>query len=72
MIVKSQSASKRPQRYEPCIIYDADMELEKDDLKGFAKPPKIPSRVVMNNATISIFMSDNFGDIQFSSVLSEV
>jgi len=48
------------------------MELEKDDLKGFAKPPKIPARVVMNNATISIFMSDNFGDIQFSSVLAEV
>lgn len=48
------------------------MELEKDDLKGFAKPPKIPARVVMNNATLSIFMSDNFGDIQFSSVLSEV
>ena len=60
------------QRDEPCIIKEGDMELVRDDLKGFARPPRIPSRVVMNNSTFSIFMSDNFGDINFSSILSEL
>lgn len=48
------------------------MELLRDDLHGFSKPPKIPCRVIMNNSTISIFMSDNFGDINFSVTLQEV
>jgi len=32
----------------------------------------MPARVIMNNSTISIFMSDNFGDIQFSSNLRDL
>jgi hypothetical protein len=63
MIVKSQGASKRPQREEPCVIKEGDLSLVRDDLKGFVKPPRTPSRVVLNNSTLSIFMSDNFGDI---------
>jgi len=46
--------------------------LVRDDLKGFVKPPRMPARVIMNNSTISIFMSDNFGDIQFSSNLRDL
>ena len=41
-------------------------------MKGFVVPPKIPARLVMNNATISIFMSDNFGDVMWSVDLPDV
>lgn len=40
--------------------------LVRDDLKGFVIPPKLPARVVLNNATLSICMSDNFGDVNWS------
>lgn len=48
------------------------MNLVRDDLHGFVKPPRTPVRVVLNNSTISFFMSDNFGDINFSSTLKDV
>ena len=48
------------------------MELVRDDLKGFVKPPRTPSRVILNNATLSIFLTDNFGDIVFSVILKEL
>lgn len=72
MIVKSQSPSKRPQREEPCVIKEGDMELVRDDLKGFSKPPRTPARVVLNNSTLSVFLSDNFGDIQYSLTLHDL
>jgi len=71
MIVKAQSAL-RAQREEPCVIKEGDLLLVRDDLKGFVHPPRVSSRVIMNNSTISIFMSDNFGDIQFSSNLKDL
>ena len=46
--------------------------LMRDDFRGFAKPPRLGCRVVLNNATISIYMSDNFGEIQFSSNLPDI
>lgn len=48
------------------------MELVRDDLKGFVKPPRTPARVILNNATLSIFLTDNFGDIVFSVTLKEL
>jgi len=48
------------------------MMLVRDDLKGFAVPPRLASRMVMNNHTISIFMSDNFGDVVWSVNLEDV
>ena len=48
------------------------MELVRDDLKGFVKPPRTPARVVLNNSTLSVFLTDNFGDIQFSVTLKEL
>lgn len=42
------------------------MMLVRDDLKGFKIPPRTVVRVVLNQKTLSIFMSDNFGDINFS------
>lgn len=35
-------------------------------------PPKLPARVVMNNATLSIFMSDNFGDVMWSVDIPDI
>lgn len=58
--------------YLPCVLKANDMMLVRDDLKGFAIPPRIPSRIVMNNHTISIFMSDNFGDVIWSVNLVDV
>jgi len=46
--------------------------LVRDDLKGFVNPPRIPARVIMNNSTISVFLSDNFGDINFSTNIRDV
>lgn len=54
------------------MIKEGDMELVRDDLKGFVKPPRTPSRVILNNATLSIFLTDNFGDIVFSVILKEL
>lgn len=48
------------------------MELVRDDLKGFSKPPRTPARVVLNNSTLSVFLSDNFGDIQYSLTLHDL
>jgi hypothetical protein len=31
------------------------MELIRDDLPGFKKPPRTPVRVILNNSTLSIF-----------------
>lgn len=42
------------------------------DLKGFKTPPKMPVRMIMNNSTLSIFLSEQFGDINFSSTLEEL
>jgi len=48
------------------------MELERTDLPGFHSPPKTPVRVILNTHTISVFMTDNFGDIIFSINLDDL
>ena len=72
LVVKTIQATRRPQREEPCVIKESDLQLVRNDLKGFKIPPKMPARVIMNNSTLSIFMSDEFGDINFSSTLEEL
>ena len=72
LIVKSMRASSRPQREEPCIIKEGDLELVRDDLLGFKVPPRTAARVVLNNSTFSIFATDNFEDILFSCTLKEL
>lgn len=54
------------------MIKEGDLLLVRDDLKGFTKPPRTPTRVILNNSTISIFLSDNFADINFSVTLKDV
>jgi len=72
LVVKTVQATRRPQREEPCVIKESDLQLVRHDLKGFKVPPKMPARVIMNNSTLSIFMSDEFGDINFSATLEEL
>jgi len=48
------------------------MELVRDDLPGFARPPRTPVRVVLNNSTLSIFSTDNYADVIFSTTLVEL
>lgn len=48
------------------------MELVRDDLPGFARPPRTPVRVVLNNSTISIFSTDNYADVLFSVSLVDL
>ncbi len=48
------------------------MDLVRDDLRGFARAPRLPSRVIMNNKTLSIFMSDAFSDINWSVALTDL
>lgn len=72
LIVKTITPTKRPQREEPCVIKESDMQMVRKDLKGFKTPPKMPVRMIMNNSTLSIFLSEQFGDINFSSTLEEL
>ena len=72
MMVKTFRVSQRPQREEPCVIKEGDLELIRDDLPGFKKPPRTPVRVILNNSTLSIFQTDNFADIMFSVTLKEL
>jgi len=48
------------------------MELVRDDLPGFKRPPRTPVRVVLNNSTFSIFSTDNYADIVFSVSLVDL
>lgn len=41
-------------------------------MKGFKRPPRTPARAIINNSTISIFLTDNFGDIKYSVNLKEL
>jgi hypothetical protein len=53
--IKTFRVSKRPQREEICVIKEGDMEMVRDDLPGFKRPPRTPVRVVLNNSTLTIF-----------------
>jgi hypothetical protein len=53
--IKTFRVSNRPQREEICVIKEGDMEMVRDDLPGFARPPRTPVRVVLNNSTLNIF-----------------
>jgi len=48
------------------------MEMVRDDLPGFKRPPRTPVRVVLNNSTLTIFQTDNYADIIFSTSLVEL
>lgn len=47
--------SKRPTRYETCIVKEGDLDLVRDDLIQFKRKPRVPVRVVLNNMTLTVF-----------------
>lgn len=53
--IKIMKVSLRPQRYETCIIKEGDLDVVRDDLKQFQRPPRVPTRVVLNNMTFTVF-----------------
>jgi hypothetical protein len=68
-----EKVSERPQRYETCIIFEADVFLNRTDLNSDCKQtPLIPARAVMNNKTYSIFLGDSMDDIYFSANLEDL
>jgi len=50
--------SNRMKRYERCIIKEGDLDLMREDLKIGGRVPRVPSRVVMNNRTLTVFEND--------------
>jgi len=70
--IKTFRVSDRPQREEICVVKESDMELVRDDLPGFKRPPRTPVRVVLNNSTFSIFSTDNYAYIVFSVSLVDL
>lgn len=72
MKVEIKRVSKRPQRYETCILKEGDLEIVREDLDQFQRPPRVPARVVLNNQTISVFQTANYDTILFSCELPNV
>jgi len=55
-IVKILPISKKPIRYERCLIKEGDLALYIND--GYLKGTKIPVRVILNNSTLTVYSSD--------------
>lgn len=55
--------SLRPQKYIKCEIKEEDMDILREDIGNLKFPPKIPSRVILNNRTISIYESGSYESI---------
>jgi len=53
--IKIMRVSHRPQRYETCVIKEGDLDVVRDDLTQFQRPPRVPTRVVLNNMTFTVF-----------------
>jgi hypothetical protein len=53
-IMKMQNISNRPQRYEACIIREGDLDLALSIPNAIINP-RIPTRVVLNNKTLTVF-----------------
>ncbi len=64
--------SGRKQRYEAGVIKEGDLEILLEDFKDMKRPPRLPTRVVLNNRTISIFQADHYESIYMSFELSNL
>jgi len=62
--------SKRPMRYERCIIKEGDLALYIDE--GTIKGAKIPVRVIINKNTLTAYANDNYDSIILSHSLSSI
>jgi hypothetical protein len=72
-IIKMMAVSKRPQRYEKCLIKETDVLMEKDDLSTQNMPikPRVPVRLVMNDKTISAYVDDTLNNRAITFLLDE-
>jgi len=76
--VKVMQFSTRPQKYTKCIIKESDLlysvfKGEKENLRTGKKEPileTIPTRVVMNNKTLSVYAGEDYNTIKETFQLS--
>ena len=54
--IKFMPISKRPLRYERCVMKEGDLAIYIND--GYMKGSKIPARVLLNNKTLTVYSSD--------------
>lgn len=71
MKVRMQRVSYRPQRFETCLIKEGDLEMVRDDIGNFERPIRVPTRVVLNNMTVTVFQTTKFDSILFSVALAD-
>jgi hypothetical protein len=55
-IVKMMKVSRKPLRYEKCILKEGDLALLVTD--GNLSGAKIPTRVLLTNETLTVYSSD--------------
>jgi len=70
--IKIMKVSYRPQRYETCIIKEGDLDVVRTDLKQFVRPPRVPTRVILNNMTFTVFQTDAYENVLFSCPLDNI
>lgn len=70
MQIVMKQVSKRPQRYEECVVREGDICVVRDDFPQFKIAPRLPARAVLNLLTFSVYENANFDSIQQSYVLS--
>lgn len=66
MQIVMKQVSKRPQRYEECVVREGDICVLRDDFQQFKLPPRLPARAVLNLNTFSVYENANFDSIQQS------
>ncbi len=64
--------SLRPQKYKKCEIKEEDLDIIRYDIGNLRIPPRIPSRVILNNHTISIFESGSSDSLLSSYKLKDL
>jgi hypothetical protein len=64
--------SMRPQKYKKCEIKEEDLDIIRYDIGNLRIPPRIPSRVIMNNQTLTIFEAGTLDSILCSYRLKEI
>lgn len=64
--------SLRPQKYIKCEIKEEDLDIIRYDIGNLRIPPRIPSRVIMNNQTLTIFEAGTLDSIVSSYKLNEI
>jgi hypothetical protein len=64
--------SLRPRRFTKCVVKEEDMDIVRYDIGKLKIPPRIPSRVIVNNKTLSIFESGSYDSILSSYYLTEI